>query len=60
MSHSRNDSWYTQSRNVPFIIGIYYGVGKPTGGPNKFLRALVNDVVIFFKMDLSTAIDYLE
>lgn len=28
----------------PFIIGIYFGLEKPTGGPNTFLRALVNDI----------------
>ncbi|XP_045027914.1 uncharacterized protein LOC116933685 [Daphnia magna] len=28
----------------PFIIGIYFSLEKPTGGPNTFLRALVNDI----------------
>ena len=28
----------------PFIIGIYYGLEKPTMGPNTFLRALINDI----------------
>lgn len=35
--------------NVPFIIGIYYGFEKPTGGPNKFLRSLVNDLSDLFQ-----------
>lgn len=35
--------------NVPFIIGIYYGVKKPTSGPNNFLRALVNDLKEVFE-----------
>ncbi|EFX77830.1 hypothetical protein DAPPUDRAFT_105781 [Daphnia pulex] len=27
-----------------FIIGIYFGLENPTGGPNTFLRAFVNDI----------------
>jgi hypothetical protein len=34
--------------NVLFIIGLYYGFEKPTGGPNTFLRALVNDLSDLF------------
>ena len=35
--------------SAPFIIGIYYGLEKPTGGPNTFLRALVNDLKEIFE-----------
>ena len=35
--------------NVFFIIGLYYGFEKPSGGPNTFLRALVNDLIDLFQ-----------
>ena len=31
-------------KKIPFIIGIYFGLEKPVGGPNTFLRAFVTEL----------------
>lgn len=34
---------------TPFVIGIYYGLEKPIGGPNTFLRAFIDDMKILLE-----------